>query len=100
MNNDLERENMHALMLQQALLGAISSNVRLIYMKSSPNAIGVYVVLEHDSDSDREECDDLVMEVEVLFDRPIDVTVHVSVSQDPLFLNRIDGRAIFRRKEN
>ena len=99
-NEDLNRENFHALCLQQALVGAISSNVRLICLQSLPDALRVSCVLERESESDREEFGDLVSEIEALLPHPFDVTVDVTVHEDPIDLGRTEGRPIYKRKED
>ncbi len=99
MNTNLVFENSQALILQQALLGAISENVRLITFQVDEGCIVVNCIIENESKSDQEEFEDLISEIEALQSKPINIDVKVKVSKETIFLNQVKGRPIFFRKE-
>jgi len=99
MKKETERENMHALFLQQALLGTISANVRFIWIQSKAESLIVNITLEQESQSDRDEFEELIVELEVLFDRPFDIIINIEIKSDPIFMCQCDGRPVYRRKE-
>ena len=101
MNKDLEFENKVALDLVQAMLGAISPNVRAVSYECIAEKVIVYFVFEHESIEDRDEADDIIFEFEALQQGPIDVEHYVTVSAK-LFQDgsaSLKGRPIYLRKE-
>ena len=93
-------ENRYVLDLVQALVGAITPNMREVGIRSSDPLI-LYFLLERESDEDREEIDDIVFEFRALQDNPlIDLTVDVIVSNKPLLIAMAQrpNRVVFSRK--
>lgn len=101
MNKNLKFENKVALDLVQAMLGAISSNIRSISYECVSKQVIVYFIFEQESHEDREEADDIIFEFEALQEGPIDIDHYVTVSVQPFQegMTSIKGRPIYIRKE-
>ena len=100
MNKDLEFENKVALDLVQAMLGAISPNVRAVSYECIAQKVIVYFVFEHESIEDRQEAHDIIFEFEALQQGPIDIEYYVSVSAERFQEGAsYKGRPIYLRKE-
>lgn len=89
-----------ALMLMQAMLGVISPNFRMVSISLIDQKIEVTVVLEHESDEDREELEDCESEFEALQSVQIDYEFKVVVSEDNIEWPGDTAIVIYRRKEN
>lgn len=95
----LDRENRVVLALIQALVGAVSENVRRVSVGQCEDVVQVQFVLHHDSDDDLDEISDIEFEFEVLLDSSTDVAVEVVVSAEPLAGIPPAGRVVFARRE-
>lgn len=97
-------------MLMQAMIGSVSSNVRMITLEYESDRWNVSFYLEQDDLSDREDAEDIVAEFGGYFDDIRDVisqqafstvTYEVIVTQEGMnFTQNEDGRIIFRRRES
>ncbi len=99
---DLEFENKVALDLVQAMLGAISPNVRAVSYECIAQKVIVYFVFKRDSTEDRDEAEDITFEFEALQQGPIDIEHQVTVSAQPFQggAASLKGRLIYLRKEH
>jgi hypothetical protein len=90
----------YALNLMQALLGAISSNFRLVSITLQKQRVVIQIILATRSSEDLEEIEDLKAEFEAIVG-PVDFAVEVSISAEPIFLPTPDGQSmcVFRRRE-
>ena len=61
----LHERNMATVMLVQSLLGAVSPNFRMVSLLETETGLTVEVVLEQESDVDREEIEDFVATTEL-----------------------------------
>lgn len=100
--------NWAVLMLTQALIGAVSSNFRLVALAFEDAKWVLQVILREESDVDREEineiCDDFLAFMTSVQNRiskraDADITPHVIVSQDPIYLSDDKVRYVFRARE-
>lgn len=89
-----------ALMLMQALLGAISPNFRLVSISEIEKRIIIRIVLENESEDDREEIDDLTAEFEALQSCHVDFEINVEITKKDLEWPDEFTIVVFRRKEN
>lgn len=91
----------NALCLVQALLGAVSSNFRLVSISQRANGIVVQIVLATHSDEDIEEIDDLITEYEALQSCPEPFEFEWTVSEEPITLEPPNASTIVvvRRRE-
>lgn len=95
-----KNENLQVLNLVQAMVGAISPNLRRVVLEvPSADAARVVFLLEHESAEDREEIRDMVFEFEALQDRATDVKVEILVDARPLDDLKLAGRVVYGRKE-
>ncbi len=96
---DIHKENAQVLHLVQAMLGGITPNFRAVFLKCNPDGVDLNFLLQHESEEDREEIEDIVFEFEALQLSGIDVEVIVSVDTRPLDELRLSGRMIYARRE-
>ncbi|MFO0553346.1 MAG: hypothetical protein U0271_33490 [Polyangiaceae bacterium] len=96
----LAEENAQVLSLVQAMIGAISPNMRRVTLVvPAPRAVRLTFVLERDDPQDREEIDDIVAEFEGLQPGGIELAKNVIISSDPGIFATLEGRTVFGRKE-
>lgn len=98
---NLAYENQQALALVQALWGVISPNFRSVSFQCLGEAVQIYVILEHEDATDREEIEDLVPEFEALQDKAVEVKVKTFISAEPwkTGVNEIPGRPVYVRRK-
>ena len=97
---NLIEENMCVLTLIQAMIGAISSNIRRVSLKLvSPRHIELYFLLHDESLQDREEIDDIAFEFEALQERSVQIDLHITIDSRPIHLYPMPGRVVFGRWE-
>jgi hypothetical protein len=94
-----EAWNLMVLSLVQALLGAVSPNMRMVYLGRGESRWRLVFVLERDDAEDREEASDVATEFEALQARPIDYELQVIVSSDDLEWPDPPSRVVYRRRE-
>jgi len=82
------------------MLGAVSPNFRLIALSASGDVWRLQFVLEHESESDREEIQDIATEFEALHESPISYVIETSVNSGDLKWPAAPTRVVFRRKES
>ena len=93
-------EALQVLRLAQALVGAVSPNLRRVSLEQrDPGEVGLHFLLEQDSEDDREEIEDVVFEFEAMQDSDIVIDVKVTVDAGPLERIHLPGRVVFGRKE-
>jgi hypothetical protein len=95
----LAEDNAKVLALGQALLGAITPNFRLVAIRFEP-VVEITIVLEHESEADREEAEDIEFEFVALQDdvgRSVKTTV--VVNPNPIGDTTHYGRLVYLRKE-
>ena len=89
-----------ALILVQALLGAISSNFRMISIRELGSKVVVTIILETENDDDLEEIDDLQTEFEALQEAPVDYEFVTQINNEELEWPDHNTIVVFRRREN
>jgi hypothetical protein len=101
---NINEKNMAVVMLNQALLGAISPNFRMVTILFSEVKWTVFFCLEKDNLKDREEIEDIIGDFDgFLLDidsPPSNLEVKIEVSSE--YLPKFDddnSRVVFRRKE-
>lgn len=75
--------NQTALMMQQALLGFISPNFRLMTLDHNGCEWVMHFVLETDSVEDRDEIESAVSDWEGMYDSPVPHYVEIEVCKGP-----------------
>jgi len=96
----LSEENIQTLNLVQAMVGAVSSNLRWVTLEvPMPGAVRSRFVLEHDDPDDREEIADIGFELEALQTSGITLDVDIIVDSRPIAELDVPGRVVFGRKE-
>ena len=100
----LAERNMVTVMLTQALLGAVSENIRMVSIFEAGSSLKVQFVFERENKDDREEVEDVMAVFDGLLlsmDRPrFDLESEVVVDQKPLRVPAFPSRAVFKRKES
>ena len=102
---DLEYENVHVLMLMQALLGKVTENIRNVSIDFAPNVININVLLEKDLEKTREDVDDILFAFEAnrLRDYTVDllvkVTANIVIDTREYYNINFPGRMVYSRKE-
>lgn len=96
---ELAFENARVLDLVQAMLGAISPNMRAVSLECPDGKVHLHFLLAEESEADREEIDDILFEFEVLQERGIEIRSSVVVSYRPEARVEMPGRWVFSRKE-
>ena len=95
----LAEDNTRVLALGQALLGAITPNFRLVAVRFEP-AVEITIVLEHESEEDRAEAEDVEFEyVALQANIWSSVTTTIEVSANPIDNPTRYGRLVYLRKE-
>ncbi len=96
----LADENAQVLNLVQAMIGAISPNLRRVALAvPAPGKLRLTFVLERDEPDDREEIDDIAFGFEALQMQEIDLEVHIIADARPISEITLPGRVVFGRKE-
>ena len=93
-----ERENQLVLSLVQALVGSVSPNFRRVGLRVSAASVGIQFVLEQESESDREEIEDILFEFEALQVGPVEVHASVQIHDGDLRELNLYPRPVFGRK--
>ena len=88
-----------ALMLMQAMLGVISPNFRMISITMLAGTIQIKVVLECESEEDREELEDCQSEFEALQSEQINYDFEVVVYDGDIEWPSEPAIVIYRRRE-
>ena len=98
--NKIEYENLQVIQLSQALLGAVSNNMRAVSININ-EGIEVYFLLEYESPNDREEIEDIIFEFEALQENILasNITDKTTVSSKSYELVQVPGRLVYKRKE-
>jgi hypothetical protein len=96
----LELWNQCTLALVQALLGAVSPNFRMVTLSHAGGTWRIHFVLEHESNSDSEEIEDVAAEFDALQSSPIRYEVETTVSAGTLAWPAAPTRVVFRRKDS
>lgn len=89
-----------ALMLIQALLGAISPNFRLVSIGLSDHTVKIQIILEEKSEVDDDEINDVASEFEALQERPVDYEIDTLVTKEDINWPNSDTIVVYRRREN
>jgi len=99
----LAEENMITVMLLQALVGAVSANIRMITLSLEAPVWKLQFVLESESTEDREEIEDIAGEFDGLLlaldRRELRFEVETLVSTERLGCPEPPARVVFKRKE-
>lgn len=95
----LEEWNLQHIALNQALLGVISSNIRMVWLDHQKAEWILHFVLKSEDATDREEVSDAATEFEALQDRAITCRVELVVKADALDWPAPPARVIFRRRD-
>lgn len=103
---NLDRLRYQALNLIQAMLGAISANFRMVSISLTEKGINLLFILEHESQQDREEIEDITSEFEALQSQGIEYEVETIISDEDIKLSKAFeatlGRSsmiVYRRRE-
>ncbi len=89
-----------ALMLMQAMLGVISPNIRMISITMLADTIQIKVVLECESEEDRQELEDCQSEFEALQSEQVNYEFEVVVSNADIKWPSGPAIVIYRRRES
>lgn len=93
-------ENWYVLCLVQAMIGAVSPNLRRAALEVlGPRSVRLCFVLENESCEDREEIEDIAFEFRVLQSNEIDMVVDVMVDTRSIDQMDVPSRVVFGRKE-
>jgi len=95
----LAQENAQVLNLVQALMGAVSVNMRAISLEWEKKGGRLHFILERDDPEDREEIADIGFEFEALQAGPIKLELMVTVDDKELPVMTLPGRQVYRRRE-
>lgn len=96
----LSEENIQVLNLVQAMIGAVSPNLRRVTLEvPRPGAVHLRFVLERDDSDDREEIEDIGFEFEALQTTGIELEMDIIVDGRSIGELRVPGRVVFGRKE-
>lgn len=94
-------QNRMAVMLMQALWGAISPNFRMVALCLSGPIWKIWFVLENDDPDDREEIEDVAADFDALQDNgSATFNVEITVTDEPLQWPKPPWVVVFRRREN
>lgn len=99
MNAQLQYENFQVLSLIQAMLGAVSNNMRAVSLRCDGKIVHLYFLLAGESAEDRKEIEDIVAEWEALQETNVPVQVHVMVSNAPFETIAWVGRQVFLQRQ-
>jgi hypothetical protein len=97
---NLTEENLQVLNLVQAMIGAITPNIRRVTLElTSRESACLRFLLARDDPGDREELEDIAFEFEALQSHRIELDVKVIVDTRPVQEINLPGRIVFGRKE-
>lgn len=88
-----------ALELVQATLGAISNNFRIISISEIDKGLKITIILEHESEIDREEINDIASEFEALQETAIEYELETIITDSEIIWPPPDTIVTYRRKE-
>lgn len=101
MSDLLQYENYQVVSLVQAMLGSITTNMRVISLKCyKEKHILLHFILEYDTAEDREEIEDIAAELEALQDSFIQLDLSVQVDSRKLSALEIPGRRVYVRRSD
>lgn len=93
-------ENLHVLCLVQAMVGAVTPNLRRVALEVlGPRKVRLCFVLEREDPEDREEISDISFEFEALQPGGIDLDVNVLVDSRSIEQIELPARVVYGRKE-
>jgi hypothetical protein len=95
----LDEFNRSALMLSQAMLGAISPNFRMVTLTSHNACWQMQFFLETEDAEDREEIQEIALEFESLQATGVRYEVQVVISNDEIKWPELPTRVVYRRRE-
>ena len=91
-------ENAFVINLVHALLGAVTPNFRAVLLRPACDGATLTFLLDHESDADREEIEDIVFEFQALEPHlPLEVSVIVGGRSLEQYAHL--GRMVYARKE-
>lgn len=96
----LDDANRGALMLSQAMLGAISPNFRMVTLEKNTHGWQIQFHLEFEDSYDREEIQEIVEEFESLQVNSVKYEVGVVISTDTIQWPNLPTRVVYRRRES
>lgn len=96
---DSRKENQLILDLTQAMVGAVSQNLRRVTIEfRAATRVRLYFLIENESREDREEFEGIVLNLAASCEQALEVEVVVRVSSRPI-TERLPGRVVYGRKE-
>ena len=95
----LDDSNRGALMLSQAMLGAVSANFRMVALTKNESSWQLKFYLEAESVEDREEIQEVAEEFEALQAIAIHYEVDIVVTKNEIKWPELPTRVVFRRRE-
>jgi len=97
----LSEENIQVLNLVQAMIGAVSPNLRRATVAlSDSEKVKLTFVLELDKPIDREEIENITFEFEALQTKSTELEVEVVVDSRPFSDISVPGRVVYGRRED
>jgi hypothetical protein len=90
-------ENSQVLNLVQALLGAVTPNIRGVAIEFPEGMVRLHFVLGHENEDDRAEIEEVLFDFTALQSKNVDIDVVVSVSRRPTITP--SGRWVYLCKE-
>jgi hypothetical protein len=96
---ELERENTQVLNLVQAMIGAVTPNMRGVSLECILEGVRLHFLIEREDERDREELEDIGVEFEALQSRGIKLEVVVLVSPYRSVIGDLPGRHVYGRKD-
>lgn len=95
----LVEENRQCLHLMQALIGAVSPNMRRVTLEVlGPAHYALRFLLAEDDDEDRDEIEDVAFGFEALQSGPVEIETHVEVSRASITEIHLPGRVVYGRR--
>ena len=96
----LTNENIQALRLMYAMIGAVSPNFRRTSIEIiDEKRIILWFLLEQESEADREEIAHIAFEFEALQESGVELATRVLVDQRSIEEISLPGRTVFGRRE-
>lgn len=95
----LHRDNMHFVMMSQALLGVISPNFRMISIDFTKPCWKIVFILEKDFALDHEEIEDFKTEFDALLGYDQEYYVELRITDSQLSWPEPAVRVVYRRRE-
>jgi hypothetical protein len=96
----LDDSNRGALMLSQAMLGAISSNFRMVTLTINEHSWQLRFYLEVEDPEDREEIQEIAEEFESLQATGVKYEVDIIIFADEIEWPDLPTRVVYRRRES